>query len=100
MSASQPAASLLGILLLVAAIFLLVKSPKKLQTLGRMVIVFVVTVVLFIIPGAILRMGDPQALGRIGGLVGLLIAVIAGWWHMRSVRRASTEASGQRSPND
>ena len=35
-----------------------------------------------------------QALGRIGGLVGLLFAVIAGWWHMRSLRRASKEPSG------
>jgi succinate-acetate transporter protein len=98
MPTSQPAASPLGILLLVAAIFLVVKSPKKLQTLGRMVIAFVVTVLLFIVPGAILRMGDPQAWGRIGGLGGLLIAVIAGWWHMRSVTRASTETSGQATP--
>ncbi|MGD0698045.1 MAG: hypothetical protein ABSA41_18000 [Terriglobia bacterium] len=78
----------------------MIKSPKKLQTLGRMVIVFVVTVSLFIIPGAILRLGDPQAWGRIGGLVGLLIAVIAGWWHTRSVTRAGTEASGRPSPKD
>ncbi|HXN00048.1 MAG TPA: hypothetical protein VN982_16390 [Candidatus Dormibacteraeota bacterium] len=95
MQTSQPAASPLGILLLVAAIYLLVKSPKKLQTLVRMVVAFVVTVLLFIVPGAILRMGDPQAQGRIGGLVGLLIAVIAGWWHMRSIKRANKESSGQ-----
>jgi hypothetical protein len=55
-----------------------------------MVIGFVVTVLLFVIPGAVLRMGDPQALGRIGGLVALLVAVIVGWWHMRSLRRAKT----------
>ena len=97
MQTSQPAASPLGILLLVAAIFLVVKSPKKLQTLGRMVGAFVVTVLLCIVPSAILRKGDPQAWGQIGGLVGLLIAVIAGWWHMRSIRRASTETPGQSS---
>jgi hypothetical protein len=56
--------SLLGILLLAAAIYLLVKSPKKLQTLGRMVVAFVVTLLLFIVPGAILRMGDPQGPGK------------------------------------
>ncbi len=95
MQTSQPVASPLGILLLVAAIFLVVKSPKKLQTLGRMVIAFVVTVLVFIVPGALLRIGDPQAWGRIGGLVGLLTAVIAGWWHKRSLTRANTEASGQ-----
>ena len=34
MQTAQPAASPLGILLLVAAIYLVVKSPRKLQTLG------------------------------------------------------------------
>ncbi len=89
MQTAQPTASPLGILLLVAAIYLVVKSPKKLQTLGRMGIAFVVTVVLFIVMGAILRRGDPQALGAIGGLVALLVAVIAGWWHTRSLKRGS-----------
>ena len=51
--------NLLGILLLGAAIYLLIKSPKKLQTLGRMLVAFVVTLLLCIVPGAILRMGDP-----------------------------------------
>jgi hypothetical protein len=93
MQTSQPAASPLGILLLVAAIYLVVKSPKKLQTLGRMAIAFVVSVLLVLVPGAILRMGDPQALGAIGGLVALLVAVIAGWWHTRSLKRGSTGTS-------
>ena len=95
MQTSQPVASPLGIILFIAAIYLVVKSPRKLQTLARMRIAFVVTVLLFIVPGPILRMGDPQAWGRIGGLVGLLLAVIAGWWHMRSMKRANTEVSGQ-----
>jgi hypothetical protein len=95
MQTLQPAASPLGILLLVAAICLIVKSPKKLQTLGRMLVAFVVTLLLFIVPGAILRMGDPHAQGEIGGLVGLLIAVITGWWHMRSIKRANTKTAGQ-----
>ena len=89
MQTAQPTASPLGILLFVAAIYLVVKSPKKLQTLGRMAIAFVVTVLLFIVPGAILRRGDPQALGAIAGLVALLAAVIAGWWHTRSLKRGS-----------
>ena len=55
MQMAQPTASPLGILLLVAAIYLVFKSPKKLQTLARMGIAFVVTVLLFIVPGAILR---------------------------------------------
>jgi hypothetical protein len=79
----------LGILLFLAAIYLVVKSPKKLQTLGRMGIAFVVTVLLIMVTGAILRRGDPQALGAIAGLVALLAAVIAGWWHTRSLKRGS-----------
>jgi len=89
MQTAQPTVSPLGILLLVAAIYLVVKSPKKLQTLGRMGVAFVVTVLLFIVPGATLRRGDPQALGAIAGLVALLAAVIAGWWHTRSLKRDS-----------
>jgi len=96
MQTAQPTGSPLGILLLVAAIYLVVKSlPKKLQTLGRMGIAFVVTALLFMVPGAILRRGDPQALGAIAGLVALLVAVIAGWWHTRSLRRNSAENPGQ-----
>ncbi len=94
MQTSQPATNLLGLLLMVAAIFPVVKSPKKLQTLGRMLLAFVVTVLLIIVPGAVLRMGDPHAWGRMAALVGFLIAVVEGWWHVRSVRRASTEMSG------
>jgi len=52
-------------------------------------VAFVVTVLLFIVPGATLRRGDPQALGAIAGLVALLAAVIAGWWHTRSLKRGS-----------
>jgi hypothetical protein len=95
MQTAQPTGSPLGILLLVAAIYLVVKSPKKLQTLGRMGIAFVVTALPFMVPGAVLRRGDPQALGAIAGLVALLVAVIAGWWHTRSLRRNSAETPGQ-----
>lgn len=97
MQSSQPMPSPLGILLMIASIYLVFKSPRRLQTLGRMVVGFVVTVLLFIIPGAILRIGDPQALGKVGGLVALLVAVIVGWWHARSLKRASKEPSGTQS---
>ena len=93
MQSTQPATSPLGILLIVAAIYLVFKSPKRLQTLGRMVVGFIATVLVFIIPGAVLRMGDPHAQGRIGYLVALLVAVIVGWWHTRSLRRTSKETA-------
>lgn len=91
----QPAGSPLGILLLIALIVLVVKSPKKLQTLGRIGIAFVSTVVIFLLVGAVLRKGDPEAVGEIGGLVALLAAVIAGWWHIRSLKRSGAGTSGQ-----
>ena len=93
MQSTQPATSPLGILLIVAAIYLVFKSPKRLQTLGRMVVGFIATVLVFIIPGAVLRMGDPHAQGRIGYLVALLVAVIVGWWHTRSLRGTSKETA-------
>jgi hypothetical protein len=80
---------------LIALIYLVVKSPKKLQTFGRIGIAFVVTLVIFLLVGAILRKGDPEALGRIGGLVALLVAVIAGWWHTRSLKRSGPASSPQ-----
>ena len=66
---SQPATSPLGILLMIGAIYLL-----------------------FLVPGAILRIGDPEAWGRIGGLAALLVTVIIGWWHIRNLRSAEKEA--------
>jgi hypothetical protein len=79
-------ASPLGILLLIAAIYPIVKSPKRSQTLGRMVIALLATILLIVVPTALLGIGDPQAWGQIAGLVGLLVAVIAGWWHTRSLK--------------
>lgn len=90
---SQPSASPLGILLLIAMIYLVVVSPKKLRTLGRMAIAFVITVGTIIVVGAIVRKGDPEALGRIAALVGELAAVIAGWQHTRSLKRSSPQPS-------
>lgn len=84
---AQPATSPLGILLLVAAIYLVVTSPKKLRTLVRMAIGFVGTALLIMVAGAILRRGDQQALGAIAGLVAMLAAVTAGWWDTRALKR-------------
>jgi hypothetical protein len=91
MQSSQPMVSPLGLVLMIVAIYLVFKCPKKLQTLGRRVIGFVVTVLLLLIPGAVLRIGDPQAIGRVSGLIALLVTVIVGWWHIRSLRSAGKE---------
>jgi hypothetical protein len=86
---------MLGTLLLIAAIILAVTSPKKLRTLVRMVSAFVATVILVTIPPAIFQYGDPYAWGKIGGLIALLVAVIAGWWHVRSLKAAGVTTRGQ-----
>jgi hypothetical protein len=95
MQTTQPTGSPLGILLLIAAIYLVVKSPKKLQTLLRMGIAFVATALLLMMTGAILRMGDPRAQGQIAGLVAMLVAVIAGWWHTRALKRGNAETAAR-----
>jgi len=92
---TQPATSPLGIVLICAAIYLVIKSRKRLQTISWMVGGFLATLLLFLIPGALLRIGDPVAQGRIAGLVGELVAVLAGWRHLRQMRRTNNETSAQ-----
>ena len=81
--------SALGVGLLSAVVYLFIRSPSKVQTLVRMVAAFAATVLLCIVLGAVLRRGDPEAWGRLGGLMGLFAAVIAGLLHRRPVRPAS-----------
>jgi hypothetical protein len=85
----QPAMNPLpSLIFFVVAIVLIVKSPKRFQTLVRMVLAFIVTAGVFIVPNAILRIGDPRAWGRLTGIVAMLVAAIAGWMHVRSLRSA------------
>jgi len=77
----------LGLLLIIAAIYLVYKSPKRMQTVLRMVIAIVATEVLMSATVAFLfRVGDGKAWGGIVGLVSLLVAVIVGWLHTRSAK--------------
>ena len=85
----------LGVILLLVWVALIAKSPKKMRTLGRMVTAFLLTAFLLLVPNALLRMGDPRAWGRISGIIALLVAAIAGWWHVRSVLRAQPDSSGR-----
>jgi hypothetical protein len=85
----QPAMNPLpSVIFFVVAIWLIAKSPKRFQTLLRMVTAFLVTAGVFLVPNAILRIGDPRAWGRLAGLVAMLVAAIAGWMHVRSLRSA------------
>lgn len=78
----------LAFLLFALAFFPLIKSPKKLRTLGVMAANFVVAVVFMMILGAVLKVGDTHAWGMLSALAGLLAADLAGWWHVRAARRA------------
>jgi uncharacterized membrane protein YbaN (DUF454 family) len=83
----QPAMNPLpSVIFFVIAIWLIAKSSKRFQTLLRMVTAFLVTAGVFLVPNAILRIGDPRAWGRLAGLVAMLVAAIAGWMHVRSLR--------------
>ena len=91
MQSAHPTTSpLMGIVFLVG-IVLCLTSPKKLQTLGRMVAAFVLTALLIMIPISIARRGDPQMWGEMAAEIGVLIAVAAAWWHIRSLKRAAQQ---------
>ena len=77
----------LAFLLFALAFLPLIKSPKRLRTLGVMAANFIVAVLFMVILGAVLRVGDPRTWGMLSGLAGLLAADVAGWWHMRAARR-------------
>jgi hypothetical protein len=63
------------------------QSPKKLHTLGRIVLALVVTILLIIIPAAIVHRGNPHLMGSIAALIGFCVALVVGWWHVRSLKR-------------
>ena len=75
----------LEILLIIAAIYVIARSPRKFQTFGRMVIAFLVILLLSIIGSVFLRVGDPEVWGVVGRLLALLAAVIVGWRQIRSL---------------
>jgi hypothetical protein len=77
----------LAFLLFGLAFFPLIKSPRRLRTLGAMAANFIAAVLVMMILGAVLKVGDPRAWGILSALAGLLAADVAGWRHMRASRR-------------
>jgi hypothetical protein len=95
----QPAMNPLpSVIFFVVAIWLIAKSSKRFQTLLRMVTAFLVTAGVFLVPNVILRIGDPRAWGRLAGLVAMLVAAIAGWMHVRSLRSAPPAPTPEKLP--
>jgi hypothetical protein len=95
MQSAQPVSSPLAMVLFLAAIAAFLSSPKKLRTLGRMALGFVVAALLIMIPTSIARKGDPEMWGRMAAEIGIVIAAAAGWWDVRALRRAAKEAAGR-----
>lgn len=81
----------IGAVFFILAIVVFLYSPKKLRTLGRMVLAFIIAALLIMIP-AIARRGDPQMWGRMAAEIAMVIAPAAGLWHIRSLKRAAKEA--------
>src|SRR5262245_39536474 len=96
----------LGAILLGVAIYLIVRSTKKLQTIGWMVGALVATLLLGAILGAILvGLGitvNGKGFGALMMYAGMVVADISGGWHIssirRSIKRANTEKSTQPPP--
>lgn len=70
-SQEEPAGSPFLVLLFFAAIVVFLYCPKKLPTLGRMVLAFVATAQLIMIPAALARRGAPQMWGRMAFQISL-----------------------------
>jgi hypothetical protein len=73
------------------------QSPKKLSTLGRILFGFVLTILLVIVPAAIVHRGNPQMIGKMAALLGFCVAPLVGWWHVRSLKRVANQTGS--SPN-
>lgn len=89
MQSSQPTGSPLSIFFFILWIVVFASSPKKMRTLGRMALAFVIAALLIMIPAALVRRGDPEMWGRMAAEIGFAIAPFVGWWHIRSLKRAA-----------
>jgi Ca2+/H+ antiporter len=90
-----PTGSSLAPLLFLAGIIIVLASPRKLKTLGRMFLAFIVTAVPLLILGALLRKGEPEMLGILIGQIAIGVACVFGLFHVLSLRRAKRNgASG------
>ena len=89
MPPSEAMVSPLMSVIFILAIVVFLYSPKKLRTLGRMMLAFVSTALLIMIPAALVRRGDPHMWGEMAAQIGILIALAAGWWHVRRLKRAA-----------
>jgi O-antigen ligase len=73
--------------LFLVGIVIVVSSPRKLRTLGRMVAAFLIVAVVLLVVGAVLRTGDPEMFGALAVDVAMGAADAVGVLHIRSLRR-------------
>jgi hypothetical protein len=90
-----PTGSTLAPLLFLVAIIIVLASPRKVKTLGRMFLAFIATAAPLLILGALLRKGEPEMLGILIGQISIGVAEVFGLFHVLSLRRAKRNgASG------
>jgi Na+/phosphate symporter len=91
----HPTGTYLAPLLFLIGIIIVLASPRKLKTLGRMFLAFIVTAVPLLILGALLRKGEPEMLGILIGQMAIGVADALGLFYVLSLRRAKRDgASG------
>ena len=87
----QPTSSTLMFQLVLAGSWIVLISPRKLQTIGMMLKVFITTIFAFILWGALLttfwREVEPETFGALSLLIGMGTADVFSLFHVRSLRR-------------
>jgi len=89
----QPTGSSLAPLLSLVGVIIVLASPRKLRTLGRMLLVFIVAALAFLVLGALLRIGEPEMLGILIAQIAIGVADAFGLFHVLSLRRAKRDGS-------
>jgi hypothetical protein len=78
----------LGPLLLLVGLIILLVSPQKMKTLGRMLLAFVGVAAVILMLGALLRKGDPELIGAFTGQIALGVADVLGLFHVLRLKRS------------
>jgi len=65
-----------GVAILAVAIYVVFQSPRKFQTLLRMAVALIATVVVTILSAALLEVGNAEVWAHNSGFLGLLVGVI------------------------
>jgi len=84
----QPIGHSLAPFLFLVGIVIVLVSSRKLKTLGRMLLAFIVTTVVLLLLGALLRTGEPEMFGILTAQIAIGVSDTLGVFHVLSLRRA------------